>query len=284
MSWTIPIDVIERYQMFLEDSKSQPSSSYVYNCSYFRFGSRCQYFFDREGSFQDIVEEMFAFRKDRLPSRITLNTCYTHINCIRGSSLFCLDWREICDGKTDCLNGADELQHCFDLEMNDCSSSEYCCLNGMYIPADFFLDMKEYPDCLDGTDEVICIWGFNDFGELGCQLDPSFRCEEIACERSLAYFACGDRQCVYSSIPAEEVLCWNRRDALSTAEWLRVAIDNSLSSDCRLAMLCHTGLATTAGFRCKSICYDGRWDSCGEVISETCPPLFFFLLNIILLY
>ncbi|CAF1143098.1 unnamed protein product [Adineta steineri] len=139
--------------MFLENSTSQTSSSEIYNCSVLRFGSRCQYSFDIKDSFTNIVIDTFELRQDDLPPEVVFNTCYTHLNCVRNFPTSCLDWREICDGKKDCLNGVDEPRNCFELEINECSDNEYRCHNGMCIANGFFSDDTEYPDCLDTTDE-----------------------------------------------------------------------------------------------------------------------------------
>ena len=68
--------------------------------------------------------------------------CYETLQCDSGA--LCLDWREICDGIQQCLEGRDE-ENCDLLEMNRCE-------NGMCIPDQFFLDGEL--DCLDWSDEI----------------------------------------------------------------------------------------------------------------------------------
>ena len=105
VSWSSPIDVIERYEMSNANSKDV-----FYNCSSPWFGSMCQYKFDNDASitFNDIVQATFANRSDIL-SNITTGTCYHFLdNCDRGPWPFCLDWHEVCDGKVDCIFGEDE--------------------------------------------------------------------------------------------------------------------------------------------------------------------------------
>jgi hypothetical protein len=44
----------------------------------------------------------------------------------------CLDWREICDGKIDCIgdnSGIDE-KYSEEMEMTECNENEYRCYNG----------------------------------------------------------------------------------------------------------------------------------------------------------
>ena len=62
------------------------------------------------------------------------------MTCDRGPLPSCLDWREICDGKIDCLDdGADE-RNCDELDSNECTKDEYRCRNGFCVPNDFFND------------------------------------------------------------------------------------------------------------------------------------------------
>ncbi|CAF4216527.1 unnamed protein product, partial [Rotaria sordida] len=49
-------------------------------------------------------------------------TCYEHLHC--QAILSYLDWREICDGKIDCLDSFDE-KNCWKLEVNDCNDNEF---------------------------------------------------------------------------------------------------------------------------------------------------------------
>ncbi|CAF4157154.1 unnamed protein product, partial [Adineta steineri] len=51
------------------------------------------------------------------------------MKCDNHSFLTCLDWREICDGKVNCLDGGDDEKYCVELEMNKCEENEYQCRN-----------------------------------------------------------------------------------------------------------------------------------------------------------
>ncbi|CAF0990589.1 unnamed protein product [Adineta steineri] len=79
-------------------------------------------------------------------------TCYIHLQCNRGSSFACLDWSEICNGIIDCMDGIDE-QYCWLMEIHECQPNEYQCYNRQCKPKAFFQDNKNFPDCLDGSDE-----------------------------------------------------------------------------------------------------------------------------------
>ncbi|CAF3271847.1 unnamed protein product, partial [Rotaria sp. Silwood2] len=104
-------------------------------------------------------------------------TCYVHLPCITGPESVCLDWREICDGKIDCMHNSIDEQFCFELEMNECADDEYRCRNGLCIPGTFVGDNALNPDCIDRSDEpYIGIYPQRCIG------DPSFRCEEHMCQ------------------------------------------------------------------------------------------------------
>ena len=117
----------------------------------------CQYKFDYDTTgflFGDIVRATFASRFD-VDQNMEINTCYSFLlNCSRGPSPICLDWREICDGKFDCINGEDE-EFCEQLELNECDHDEYRCqYGGQCIPLTFVNDGRANVDCLDGSDEI----------------------------------------------------------------------------------------------------------------------------------
>jgi hypothetical protein len=99
-----------------------------------------------------------------------------------------LDWREICDGKQNCLDGADE-KDCWQLELNQCDDNEYRCVNGQCIPNEYVHDDIYNTDCLDRTDKV-------PFPNRGCFENPDFICEEHTCRPGEEEFSCGDGQCI----------------------------------------------------------------------------------------
>ncbi|CAF1039274.1 unnamed protein product [Adineta steineri] len=150
-------------------------------------------------SFADILKSIYREKKifPDLQFDITNGTCYTHLKCDRGPQPLCLDWREVCDGKIDCLNGSqDETEIlCSEFEKTECSADQYRCRNGMQcIPGDFYRDAMFSPDCLDRTDEIIFRMPSN--YPLQCQGDVAFRCEETMCthpnEEVCGYGVCSD--------------------------------------------------------------------------------------------
>jgi hypothetical protein len=158
------------------------------------FGPFCQYNFRLNNLFSDIVKSTFddkSFKPD------TVNfSCYVHLECNRGPSPLCLDWREICDGKVDCLDGGEDEKHCYELETSQCAENEYQCRNGMCVDEAFLLDDHApyvSPECLDWTDEVL--YERNEI----CRKNATFACEDTIC-RFPVEFACGDGQCITMSI------------------------------------------------------------------------------------
>ncbi|CAF1145123.1 unnamed protein product [Adineta steineri] len=192
LEWSTTIDLAERYQIYREHKKdfiSVEDDHYsFYNCSWLWFGSFCQYsfeFFDDE-SFGRFVE--YTFRAKTVMLNNPMITCYSHLKC--ETLLTCLDWRDICDGEMDCLDGTDESD-CWALEMNECTTEEFRCHNGQCIPAVFLSDEPMYSDCLDRSDEPI-----NSDFSFTCFENPSFPCEDRSCRPGKYEFSCGDGQCI----------------------------------------------------------------------------------------
>jgi len=126
----------------------------------------------------------------------TDGTYYSHLNCTRSLNfIWHLDWRDVCDGKVDCWDGADETA-CWQLEQNVCKAGEYRCLNGQCIPEVFFDDNIWDPDCMDGTDEPASSLGM--YPRKCNDGDPSIRCEDTTC-RHWREKSCGvDSDCAHS--------------------------------------------------------------------------------------
>ncbi|CAF1353927.1 unnamed protein product, partial [Rotaria sordida] len=192
-SWSTFIDVVEDYEIYLNSKikTSETSQSVFYNCSLGWFGRTCQYTFIKGLSFVrptfiDFVTQVFDVKRTASellypnPSDHTIYSCYTHIKCERDLPEICLDWREICDGKVDCVNGGQDEMFCAELEISDCAENEYRChYGGQCIPKEMFHDDEFNSDCLDGTDEP------EPFFDSICVGDPSFHCEERSCRYSL---------------------------------------------------------------------------------------------------
>ncbi|CAF4668217.1 unnamed protein product, partial [Rotaria sp. Silwood2] len=149
-----------------------------FNCTLPSFGPMCQYSFAfYQSDYSSLNEMIYNFYLNNKYEPITL-TCYTHLQCNRGPAPSCLDWSEICDGKVDCLNGGHDEEHCWQLEINDCAENEYRCINGQYIPDEFFRDNPVAFDCLDGADEARKL---DDKREKCFLSEPTFMCEDVTC-------------------------------------------------------------------------------------------------------
>jgi hypothetical protein len=120
LTWFAPIDVVEKYE------RNNNGSDVFHNCSRPWFGSMCQYKFgyNLPLSFGNIVEITFR-NYSSVFHNVTTGTCYRFLTgCDHAPWPLCLDWREICDGKYDCMNGEDE-QWCNQLEITKCTDDEY---------------------------------------------------------------------------------------------------------------------------------------------------------------
>jgi len=233
LSWSISMEITERYQVYLNEPNSL-INEYIYNCTPPQFGLRCQYSFSFNGmmSFKQIVETNFRNRQpftDLSSFRSIPMPCYILVECHRYGQLWCLDWREICDGNIDCFDEQTDEEFCFEMEMNECTDDEYRCHNGLCISEDLWEDGFGDTDCLDRSDLVT-----KPSYIFSCYQDPTFRCEEHACKRNTFSFPCGDGQCV-----SKFDRCANGRHLVLIDS---MSIQSNLTDECWLAMICHTKL------------------------------------------
>ncbi|CAF2108027.1 unnamed protein product [Rotaria magnacalcarata] len=268
MAWSVSIDIVERFEMYLAvNNTEQWSSEVFYNCSEPFFGTYCQYSFTSSfDSFSDYVEFSFSMHsEDNSPMKsLTDNTCYQHLTCNRSAQSFCLDWREICDGKIDCYNWEDE-KDCSELEMNECHDNEYRCRNGQCIPEEFLWDNQINPDCLDRTDI------FNPIYWKKCFKDPSFRCEEHTC-RGFQDNVCGDGSCEENYIG-----CGSNRDVMFLSAMLSLVEHTHLSFKCWEAMICAIrSESIVKNLYVPTIFCQKILITSPTIIEEACPLLFFF--------
>ena len=228
--WSAPIDVVEDYQYYLNEMNSSYSMLRYLNCTKPWFGIQCEYSFqfNEHFSIDQIIQQQFSQKKIDSDGLLSV-PCYIHIECDRGGSSLCLDWREICDGHVDCLNdGIDEL-NCIEMEINECDEDEYRCHNGLCIPEEYSNDGMNEGDCLDRSDEIPDVFYLNN-----CDKDPRFRCEEHSCRSNWHEFSCGDGQCVQKFDQ-----CNNGRHLLLRKS---LTIQKDLSKQCWILMVCLTKL------------------------------------------
>ena len=256
--WSVPIDLVEHYQYFLDEVDVSLSTELIFNCTPLWFGSQCQYAFpiqDAPVTIQQILNLMFDGRKP-LGRRedITNGTCYVHLQCDRGGLAMCLDWREICDGRIDCSNGGIDESDCADLEMNECDENQFRCHYGMCIAKEFRNSPNfEAFECLD-TSDVSARVDEDDFRD--CFRDATILCEERMCRPGSKAFACGDGQCV-----EDFHSCNNGRHLLLMES---MAEQGDLSYHCWRIMLCLTKVRnTTDEEACEGLSY---LDACDSLI------------------
>ena len=119
--WSAPLDMIKRYQLYLDRSSTSLGREIFYNCTAQRFGPLCQYYllFNYQENFS-LVDYIRDFQLVFRFESTTSFTCYIHLQCQRGGSSVCLDWSEICDGKIDYFSDGVDEKDCWQLEANQC--------------------------------------------------------------------------------------------------------------------------------------------------------------------
>jgi hypothetical protein len=142
LQWSSSIEKADDYAAFYFDNKKDDlSDTTVCNCTKpGTFGLNCEYQLTHGmHSIEAAIHAQFT-EKDIDEWRMQFYgniVCYETLICDDG--LLCLDWRMICNGHQDCLNGLDE-ENCDKLEYNECEEDEYRCANGMCIPEEYWLD------------------------------------------------------------------------------------------------------------------------------------------------
>ncbi|CAF2933177.1 unnamed protein product, partial [Rotaria sp. Silwood2] len=122
--------------------------NFICNCTNINtFGKYCEYeLFYNATTFSQTVTKQYELKRQYpyFGGQLYGNlSCYTTLlQCDYGE--LCLNWRDICDGIQQCIDGKDE-NNCDKLEFNECDNDdkgEYRCGNGACIPAEYFLDGK----------------------------------------------------------------------------------------------------------------------------------------------
>ena len=271
------IEVIERYQIYLETLDESMSQEKVYKCKRPWFGTECQYKFLSESAIIPILDIQSYFTKHSTSytrsSDLSLfkMTCYTHISCNRGPPPACLDWREICDGKIDCANdnGIDE-RFCDSFDRIVCNENEYRCQNGRQcIPKEFYRDDPMNPDCQDASDEILKEYSVYDPTKIfpnECDQDASIRCEERSCPPNT--FACGDGQCVTSYSG-----CHNKRGELIFIEY--GLYKNTLSTPVCQSLLAECSTHIENIDDCENLRCHSKIQTCAPSLGQLCASTIF---------
>jgi len=259
--WSASIDLIEQYQVYLNDRKSLLGNETFYNCTLPYFGPQCQYVFKdlnySKLSLDKMIEDYYYLHE----YEPMLFTCYEHLKCNRGPSSACLDWTEICDEKIDCLDGGLDEEHCWQLGIvNECDRNQYQCYNGQCIPKTFGNENKFSLDCIDQSDERAYT---HDTMKSTIELfqGPTFYFEDVLCIKLylLNMYPSGLRgsSCVE-----------NRQKLISYA--IFSIKPNSLSDECWTAFKCIVHVPIIHFAICKLICHYGF---CKQILKTECPNL-----------
>ncbi|CAF1184106.1 unnamed protein product [Adineta steineri] len=210
MDWLIPFHLIEQYAIHLDDNENnRAAEATICNCSQNRIGRYCEYNFnfrkDTPGHWLD--QQMSNLHSNYYE---TLTKFVDGLIC-PGADKF-LEWRHICDGFTQCANGADELD-CHLLEFFKCETGEFQCRNGMCIPIEFAFDAT--PDCMDLSDEQASDEPYK--GYHNCAQQSTFECDNRLCHKD--QFSCGNGVCIpWSAILNDQKDCSNFRDTAYICE------------------------------------------------------------------
>ncbi|CAF4151727.1 unnamed protein product, partial [Adineta steineri] len=237
INWLIPFYLIEQYAAHLDDNENtRAAEATICNCSQNQIGRYCEYNFNsRVSAPGNWLDQQMSYVQNS-NSYETLTRLVDGIIC-PGADMF-LEWRHICDGFTQCANGADELD-CHLLEFFKCETDEFQCRNGMCIPIEFAFDAT--PDCMDRSDEQALDVLHKKYHH--CATQSSFECDDQLCHKD--QFSCGNGECVpWSAILNDQKDCGNFRD---------------------IAYICETSnlvLATR-----------GEWPSICKQTMELVPPL-----------
>ncbi|UJR29703.1 hypothetical protein I4U23_017251 [Adineta vaga] len=250
--WSAPIDIIERYQFYLNQLSITNShflgKEIFYNCTLPWFGPLCQYQFDYHHPNHTSLEHIIRDFYDNNPYKPNNLTCYEHLSCQHTTYLGCLDWTEICDGHVHCLNEAIDEKLCWQLEINECKENEYRCPDGQCIPmlfdANGFIDVH----CLDALryeEKSIRNMHFCSSHQ------PTIECEERRCTDPLFMTSCVQPRVAF------------------LIKLLFSIKDNSTTDDCWSAMKC---LIRIPDFNCENICQN---DQCLKIIEQICPNIIY---------
>ena len=255
--WSAPIDLIENYQIYLNNISLTLVNQTFYNCSLPRFGPQCQYelvyypFNYHELTLYDIIQELSLL----IGGQPQMSTCYVHLQCDYGTTSICLDWTDICNGQINCLNNGIDEKDCWQLEINQCNDHEYRCTNGMCIPNIFYDDQTHTSDCLDASDYLYAF--------------PSTTYE---CGGSYyAGFICPDRICDNEYFTDS---CEKGRDKLMyDIQHLQLVSSNTTSDYCWLAVVCFINKPKPTDSICQTFC---EHNSCLDIIQTNCSDLIFY--------
>lgn len=143
LKWSSTIEMADNYASVYYNNSTYTNTSFLCNCTMpSTFGKYCEYRLTHNSpTFEESTIFQFTTKEKHLLylQNIVSGTKYYRIPCESG--LLGLEWRQICDGNQECIDGYDE-ENCDLLEFNECEDNQYRCMNGMCIDEEFWLDGK----------------------------------------------------------------------------------------------------------------------------------------------
>jgi hypothetical protein len=202
--WNAVIEIIDLYEKYLLFPHLVNDNEFYCNCSFLtQFGKSCQYDTNAEDYERSFTILLWGSRSVSSNEQVKNDylTCYIGIQC--QTNLFCLDWRQICNGIIDCDYGEDEPDElCLQMESNQCHpEEEFRCQNGLCIPITM---ASAVPDaCLDRSDgtQIFDTNLPNYLSDL-CLDYPSLDCDET--NHGWKQFSCNNGQSIsYSDLTSK---------------------------------------------------------------------------------
>ena len=265
--WNSAIEIIDLYEKYL--FSNHPDHDHYYcNCSVpFHFGKSCQYDIDTDDTEQSFTNLIDGYHnRNQFLSKNSF-TCYIGIHC--QTNLFCLDWRQICNGIVDCDDGEDEPSDlCSQMESNECDpKTEFRCQNGMCIPTSMSSNVEVI--CFDRSDEVKLYrdTSLSDYAKT-CAISPSFNCD--GSNLGWKKFSCNNGQYIsYEDLTSrtgkQDQTCTNNHHI----KYLKRLFSVNDENRCWKAMICLTGFD-----------YLYLHINCShQNIEESCPNEYYFPPN-----
>ncbi|CAF1530010.1 unnamed protein product [Adineta ricciae] len=141
LQWSSSVEQVDDYaRLFYNRLEPVEEQSYLCNCTKEgSFGKSCEYelLFD-PSSFSKALQKVFD-ANDVIKGHQIWGSILFYVALVCDYGLLCLDWRNICDGAQNCMDGHDE-ENCDLLEFNECEDDEYRCVDGMCISEEYWLD------------------------------------------------------------------------------------------------------------------------------------------------
>ena len=144
LRWSSSVEAADIYAaVFYNSSLNNTIDKFVCACTREgTFGKYCEYeLYHYSISFEQALKAQFSQKQtDEWGNQEWGDIlCYNTLSCNYG--MRCLDWRHVCDGEQQCMDGKDE-ENCDKLEFNECEEDEYRCVNGMCIAEQYWIDGK----------------------------------------------------------------------------------------------------------------------------------------------